>query len=70
MATVAERINDYLTRRPVPLCDDCLAKAVGLSQRQHAATISQALGTTRDFNRYNGSCTDCDGSQKKVIARS
>lgn len=69
MATVAERIVTYLRRRPVPICTDCLTAAVGLSQRQQANPVVEALGLTSDFNRYDGSCTDCAGPQKKVICR-
>ena len=69
MATVPERIVTYLKERPVPICDDCLAKALGLSQRQQAAAITATLGLTRDFNRYDGACTDCVGPPKKVISR-
>jgi hypothetical protein len=69
MPSVAERINDYLTRRPVPICDDCLTKALGLKRRQQAAAVTATLGTTPSFNRYDGSCADCVGPPKKVICR-
>lgn len=69
MASVAERINEYLTRRPAPICDDCLAKALGLKRRQQAAAVTAALATTPSFNRYDGACIDCIGPPKKVIAR-
>jgi hypothetical protein len=68
MPTVAERIHEYLTKRPVPICDDCLAKELGLSQRQQAAAVTAVLGLTRDFNRYDGACKDCIGPPKKVIS--
>ena len=68
MPSVAERINEYLTKRPVPICDDCLAQALGLSRRQQAAAVTIVLGTTPSFNRYDGACTDCVGPPKKVIS--
>jgi len=70
MPTVAERINEYLTKRPVPICDDCLAKALGLRRRQQAAAVTLTLGTTTGFNRYDGACIDCSGPAEKVISRS
>lgn len=69
MPTVANRIAEYLLNRPVPICDDCLARALDLKRRQQAAVVTLALGATRDFHRYDGSCTDCFGPPKKVICR-
>lgn len=69
MATVPERVVEYLRGRPVPICDDCLTKALGLKQRQQSAAITATLALTSDFNRYDGSCTDCVGPSKRVICR-
>ena len=69
MPTVADRIAEYLTNRPVPICDDCLAKELGLERRQQAAAVTLALGTTNESNRYHGSCADCVERQKQVICR-
>lgn len=69
MATVAERIVTYLRDRPIPICTDCLTKALDLGQRQQANPIVEALGLTSDFNRYDGACSDCIGPPKKVICR-
>ena len=69
MAIAAELLNRYLTERLDPLCDDCLAMALGFTQRQQAAGITQTLGTTGDFNRYIGICADCKCTRKTVTQR-
>ena len=67
MPTVAERIVNYLTRRPVPMCDDRLAKARNRSRRQQAQPLRQLLGATDNFNRYSGACADHVGEPKMMI---
>lgn len=69
MPTVPEQIVEYLASRPVPLCDDCLARALGLKRRQQAASVTLTLATTKKFNRYRGACADCVGPPKMVICR-
>lgn len=69
MPTVAERVRDYLNARLVPLCDDCIAKGLSLPRRQQAEAVTVVLGATGEFNRYDGTCMDCDRAPKKVIFR-
>lgn len=69
MATIAQRVNDYITNaRPQAFCDDCIAEALALSQRQQSARVTGALETTGDFNRVEDECAKC-GEVKKVIRR-
>lgn len=69
MPTIAERVVEYLRSRPDPICADCLTKALDLSRRQQVNPIVEALGLTRDFNRYEGGCSYCGDATKKVICR-
>lgn len=57
---IAERVNQYLTqRRPNEVCDSCIADHLKL-RHQQANRVTMALGTTSDFIRGLGRCTDCD----------
>jgi uncharacterized protein with PIN domain len=57
---IAQRVNDYLTRRrPDEVCDGCVASHLGL-RHQQANRVTMALGTTSDFTRETSRCTDCD----------
>lgn len=57
---IAERVNDYVTkRRPDEVCDGCIAAHLGL-RHQQANRVTMALGTTSDFTRGPGHCADCD----------
>lgn len=57
---IAERVNEYLTkRRPDEICDACVAAHLGL-RHQQANRVTMALGTTSDFGRGPGVCVDCD----------
>ncbi len=67
--TIAYDLNAYITKNaPNAFCDDCLQKALQLSQRQQAALRTETLGTTSDFARQSGECSLCH-SVKQVIAR-
>lgn len=69
MDTIAQRVNDFLTKgRPRAFCDDCIADALKLSRRQQSARVTGALETTSDFVREDDECAVC-GSVKKVIRR-
>ena len=69
MPTIAERVNAYISAaRPKAFCDDCIAEALGLSQRQQSARVTGALETTSDFERSVDSCGTCH-DLKKVIRR-
>ena len=57
---IAERVNEYLTkRRPDEVCDGCVAAHLKL-RHQQANRVTMALGTTSDFVRGTGRCSDCD----------
>lgn len=65
--TIANDIHAFLTgRSPNAFCDDCISGALHLSQRQQAALRTETLGTTRDFTREQGMCSQC-GEDRKVI---
>lgn len=67
MATVPERITDFLKEREnTPYCDDCIARQLGLEQRQQAQQATSALGQTGKFLRSKGLCFDC-GKDKMSI---
>jgi hypothetical protein len=69
MNTIAQRVNDYITKaRPRAVCDDCISDALSLSRRQQSARVTGALETTSDFFRNEDECAIC-GSVKKVIRR-
>jgi hypothetical protein len=56
---IAERVNQYLTkRRPNEVCDSCIADHLKL-RHQQANRVTMALGTTSDFTRVSGLCVDC-----------
>ena len=64
--TIAQRVNQFLSRRaPAAFCDDCIAKELSLSRRQ-AQRVTSALGMTT-FRRAEGSCSVCEEMRKKVI---
>jgi len=68
MDTIAQRVNDYITKqRNDPVCDGCIAKALGV-RHQQANRVTMALETTSDFNRWDGVCHVC-GKELKVIER-
>lgn len=69
MDTIAQRVNDYISKaRPRAFCDDCISDALSLSRRQQSARVTGALETTSDFVREEDECATC-GSVKKVIRR-
>ncbi len=68
MPTVAERIADIIrTKRPQTLCDDCIAKILGLKKRQQANQATTALEHSTDFDRRDGMCSVCGRHDKMVI---
>ena len=65
--TVLEQVSDYVARQsPAAICDDCIAKALRLTVRQHANHKTRELASKPRFDRRTGSCAVC-GSTKKVI---
>ena len=46
-----------------PVCDDCIAKLAGISNRIAVNPIATALGLTSDFNREKGECSECHSAK-------
>ena len=66
--TIAERIYHELAGRlGAGLCDDCLAKAAAVSQRQTVNTVTGAFALTRDFEKDTGRCAHC--ANEKLVTR-
>ena len=66
--TIAERIHHELVGRVgAGLCDDCLAKAAAVSQRQTVNTITGAFALTHDFEKEVGQCAHC--TNEKLVTR-
>ena len=66
---IAERVNDWLKQRSGnAYCDDCIAKHLEL-RRQQANRVTMALGTTGEFVRELGKCSECGGEKKVVEAK-
>ena len=66
--TIPERIHDYLVgRTAAPFCDDCLAKAAAVSQRQTVNTVTATLALTTGFEKRAGICTYCRND--KLVTR-
>lgn len=65
MATVPERVNQYITGAGgYALCDQCIQSALSLSQPQQVQQITSALATTSDFAREVGLCSLCHRKAK------
>ena len=59
MATVAERVNNFLTAHDAPACDTCVQRALWLPQHNQVQQVTSALATTREFERGKGKCSLC-----------
>ena len=69
MATVLEQVSALIERlSPAPICDDCIAKTLGLSVRQHANHKTRELAGTNGYERRKDACSLC-GETKLVIRR-
>lgn len=65
--TVLERVKALLTRvAPNAVCDDCIAREIGITPRQHANHKTRELERSREFDRGVGQCSMCKHT-KKVI---
>jgi hypothetical protein len=53
----------------VAICDDCIAKELGLPRRQEAQAATAALSATREFTRSRGQCSRCSDSRDKLVIR-
>jgi hypothetical protein len=67
--TVLEEVREFVRHHsPKAVCDDCIAKELGLSVRQHANHKTRELAATFGFVRRVDVCSICK-STKKVISR-
>ena len=68
--TVLSDVGDLVeTMAPDAICDDCIAKRLKLSIRQHANQKTRELALGPGFDRRRDNCAVC-GSMKLVIRRS
>jgi hypothetical protein len=65
--TVLERVRDFIiSQAPAATCDDCIARALKLSVRQHANHKTRELAKSPGFDRGKDRCWMC-GATKEVI---
>ncbi len=65
--TVLEKVRELIIKKsPMAICDDCIAKKLDLSVRQHANHKTRELAVIPKFDRRIDVCGTC-GSTKKVI---
>ncbi len=65
--TVLEKVRELIIKKsPMAICDDCIAKKLDLSVRQHANHKTRELAVMPKFDRRIDVCGIC-GSTKKVI---
>ena len=61
--TVPARVTSFLkTQKPKAYCDACIAKALTLgagSNRSMARNATSVLAQTKEFRRFEGSCSQC-----------
>jgi len=64
--TVPQKVAHFLTsNKPKAFCYDCLASRLKLARRQQAQQATSALGSSGNFTRNHGTCSNC-GSHKLV----
>ena len=64
---VKERVSDLIkSKSPGAMCDDCIARTLKLTVRQHANHKTLELSKEIGFHRSLGICLFCK-SNKKVI---
>ncbi len=67
--TVLEAVRALIVRlAPQPVCDDCIARTLQLSVRQHANHKSRELAGESGFERTKGECGLCGAT--KLVTRS
>jgi hypothetical protein len=67
--TVLERARSFVDGlSPQAVCDDCIAKHLKLSVRQHANHKTRELAGEPAFQRMKGTCSMCFAS-KLVVRR-
>lgn len=66
--TVLEDVAGLIERiSPAAICDDCIAKDLALTVRQHANHKTRELAVLRHFERVRGTCSRCQGN--KLVIR-
>ncbi|PHS23213.1 MAG: hypothetical protein COA84_11440 [Robiginitomaculum sp.] len=67
--TVLEQVEYLIAQRsPKPLCDDCIAKLLKITPRQHANHKTRILAKKPAFDRRGDVCSSC-GNTKLVIKK-
>jgi hypothetical protein len=67
-APVAQRINDFITGHfPNTVCDRCICEELDFYSSAQAVQITEALGTTSDFERRHGRCVLC--KNERIVIR-
>jgi hypothetical protein len=65
---IANRINDFVTGYyPHMVCDRCICEELDFYSSAQAAQITEALGTTSDFDRRHGQCVLC--KNERIVIR-
>lgn len=68
LMSVLESVRALIVRlAPQPICDDCVAKTLGLSVRQHANQKTRQLAGSDGFERRLDLCSMCSG--EKLVTR-
>jgi hypothetical protein len=66
---IAQRINHFISGHfPNAVCDRCVCEALDFYSSAEAAQITDALGTTSDFDRRRGLCVVCKNERIVVSA--
>ena len=66
---IAQRINDFVTEhRPNAVCDKCICEALYYYSSADSALITEALGTTPDFDQRLGQCVLCQNERLVIRA--
>jgi hypothetical protein len=65
---IRREVSEFLKQRaPHAVCDDCIARALGLSWRNQASTCSRELASKPRFHRESDRCTVCQAD--KLVTR-
>jgi hypothetical protein len=65
---IANRINDFVSGYyPNMVCDRCICEELDFYSSAQAAQITEALGTTSDFDRRHGQCVLC--KNERIVIR-
>ena len=65
-----QEVNDFITsKRPMAVCNKCIAEALGWSNKAaHPAQITGALATTSDFKQTKDECSICHNERTVIRA--